>query len=571
MPASTPGRPRPPYRPSQGSASGHAATAVMQSSKAKTAGNRFDADELERIAGQYVRPMHVGAPQDGHQALGDSDPVDLASTHSAPAPERVEGWGSRDVWGPPRQLEAEQVAEQVTEPLPRVQQSRPRVTAAAHPEPEQPPTAAQPAQPAPPRSHRVKPDPKKAPPAGGGGTGGSGSSAAGAKPRRSPAPRRPARPVPPQQRAAQAETTPVTPIDSIGVDDPDEGYVRPRRFRILPPGGTGRPGTLKDERRSLLRLRVATVSAVAVGIAAVSALTGYGISEAQRDAASRALTQADAQRFHLTPVDLPAMTAFGADYLRQCLTRYVAANGSVPVMENTRSQTVRAMSATGGDSTCTAVPTGSKPIARSVTSVVPAGYPSALEGLAGAYTFPFLVTTNDGLTSTMTVPLWAQNPDTGQGARVVGPIGITPRPQLGAPTQPRGQAERVEDSQLASALEAQFLPNALIAWVSTAPNLSQFLAQDATAAARAGLQGGYKSPTISSVKVYPDTPPPSGEDPVYTEGSTVTAEIVTDMQTAAGFPTRTGLRLKLVHTADKWFLRDVQGGFLNELPQAPSN
>lgn len=368
--------------------------------------------------------------------------------------------------------------------------------------------------------------------------------------------------IPTRQRPA-ARPTSATPTRA---EDLDEGYQQPRTFRVPMPGGKRRVG-VANERGSLIRLRWATLGASVLTLALASGVVGFTVSQNMNEARGAVLTKTDADRLHLSEVNTPALTAAAEEYLRSCLTRYVNRNGSTPPAEANRLDTIKTMSLKGSDPMCTSQPGSGKPVARTVTSITPSGFPEALPGLTGAFAVPFLVTTSDGITSTMTVPTWLNDPAAGTGARIVGPIGITPVPVTADPKANSSEA-RTPDAALSQEMQSAFLPSLFTAWTASSPDLAQFLAPSASTAARTGLGGKYVLTQVSSAAAYPDVPPPAGEKPVYGEGATATVDVRLAMNDQSGHATTSGVRVDIVRRSDKWFLVDVRGGTLGEIPTA---
>lgn len=324
----------------------------------------------------------------------------------------------------------------------------------------------------------------------------------------------------------------------------------------------------KDGRRTAIATRAIVISALSLAALGSCGVGSYvGIASTRAAVNRSTVTTGDLTgRYHLATWDQAAGAAFATRYLNVCLARYPqGATDPIPQEETNRATAFQSMAAGVQDQSCE----GTAPTTtRTVTSVTYTGKTTAVSNLPGARYVNVQAGTSDGLIQTYTVPVWFSDPETGQGPRVVGPIGMIPVTKLGVPN-PDSVTARTEDNALAASLKAQFAPQFFTAWAASSPNLSQFLTPTATATATTGLGGKFKTPTIQSVTVFPEKstwPDTTGGAFKYKDRSTADMDVTVSMVGPGGNVTSgAGYRLSLVQTAGRWFVQDVQAGAISQL------
>lgn len=397
------------------------------------------------------------------------------------------------------------------------------------------------------------------------------------------------------------ETAPENPAPETGIDEgtpqPDtasEDAPTKKRFRRNKPGGKKRRrekqqetsskasremdvpppgGRIRDNKRLTTAARVAGLGALALATLGACGLGGYSATLATRAVANAdQVTAADLPKYHVTTFDKAAAAAYAGRYLDACLTRYAVSDTvEVDPREKRRQAIYQGMNAAGDDTSCDAADSKN---ARTVESVDFTGEIQDTTDFPGAKYVVMQVKTSDGTMARYGVPVWFQNPDGGGGPRVIGPIGALPPPRGGAPN-PDKLPERVVDDELSTSLRTQFLPEFMKAWVASDRNLSQFLIPGATSTAAAGLNGAYKNPAITSVKVYPARASIQGSGAKktfsYPDGATIQVDVIVDMTDPAGNPaTGLGYRLTMVRSSEShWFVKDVRAGVISMLNGTP--
>lgn len=412
-----------------------------------------------------------------------------------------------------------------------------------------------------------------------------------------PSPQHEAEPSP-QQLAAYAPPTP-TPTEEPAVDDSTattEEEQKPKATKKPWPRKLGKPrrkvqrdgepfkrkratssngdafyvpapgGRLSGPRGQTMALRwtgLAVGGLLLLGSCAVGGMVTVGaVQSAPGDGT---LSQAELDKYHLDTYDTDAAAAFASRYLQHCLW---TPTGDATAKD--RQTALDRMSASSGDDpTCKYQTDSAKE--RTVTWTAFSGYSEPVPSKQNARYIGVQVRTSAGTSTEYVVPVWFKHPETGEGPRVIGPVGTMPLPKMGTPEGGSNTDERLVDQDLSSKLAKQFMPEFLTAWAdSDTATLQQFVSNSATGRATTGLGGAFVNPKVTSVTAYPPKSAVVGEmdnEFRYTEGSRIQVEVgamLTSKATKATQPST--YRMELVRRADRWYVADVHGGAVGDLP-----
>lgn len=306
------------------------------------------------------------------------------------------------------------------------------------------------------------------------------------------------------------------------------------------------PGRRLSDARSAAKLfRGLAVAALVVSVLAAAVLGGFLAVLASRGLPQGARTGPAADGFNTD-----AAAVFGGQYLRYCLARGGAD-------EQNRLTAARAMS-TVDDPAC--APAG-ETRARRIDSVQFNGTVQPVAGMSKARYLGFTTTGSDGQASYL-VPIFLDNPATGEGPRVSGSIGMMPSGGYGQPVGDNPNAgQPLTDLDLAAVMKSSFLPEFLSNWASSSDSLSQYLTQNATDSARAGLGGALKQVQIVDVVALPPKSAHQGGQRFdYANGTRVDlqVEVTANSNTQTNQPY--AYRVIIEQNGGKWFVADVQAG-----------
>lgn len=333
-------------------------------------------------------------------------------------------------------------------------------------------------------------------------------------------------------------------------DEDDESGDRPGRHRVRTRGGAELvvplPGRRLSDARSAAKLfRGLAVAALVIAVIAAATLGGF-----LAVLATRGLPQGGRPGAQADPFNTDAAAVFGSQYLRYCLTR-----GGTD--DSNRLTAARGMS-TIDDPACST--TGeSKP--RRIDSVQFNGTVQSVPGMSKARYLGFATTGSDGQVSYL-VPIYLDDPATGAGPRVSGVIGMMAGGGYGQPAADDPNAgQPLTDLDLAAVMKSNFLPEFLAAWASSSDSLSQYLTQNATESARAGLHGALKQIQVTDVVALPPKSAHQGGQRFdYANGARVELQVAVSASSTTQANQPYAYRVIIEQNGGKWFVADVQAG-----------
>lgn len=266
-----------------------------------------------------------------------------------------------------------------------------------------------------------------------------------------------------------------------------------------------------------------------------------------------AISASEAEQYRLSTFPVERAAAFGADYLRLCLTHGDRAQVAQ------RANALEAMSSPVASTNCGWESGGSTQQPESVTFN---GDVSEIEGFpTGRAAYLGYNVSLDGKFLAYNVPVWIGTTEGGgEATQVIGDIGL-------ASTIPNGSApsrspQRGSDSTLAGELNTSVLQPFFTAWASSdSRQLNLMLSRNATTAARTGMDGVVTRPILDQVLAFTDRANPSGERVEYVDGDTASLEVsvvwdVVESQSSQA----TGYRLDMVMEGGQWRVVDIAPG-----------
>lgn len=296
------------------------------------------------------------------------------------------------------------------------------------------------------------------------------------------------------------------------------------------------------------------ITAAAAAFAGMLFIGGVVLGS-QRVPAQGAISPAEATKYQLTDFPVRQATAFGADYLRVCLT-----HGNKQQMEQ-RAEVIDKMASPAAERGCGwdnggNVQTPQQIVFNGTITTIP-GYSIGQAAYLG-YTVAM-----DRDTFTVTVPVWIGPTEGGGSAlQVVGDIGLSASPPVGvAPNRP---PETKIDAQLAATVSSELLETFFTAWgASDAQQLHLVLSPNATTAARNGLDGAVTGPELRNVTAFSDKARTDGQEVTYIDGDTATVHVsvlwtVADSQSTQA----TGYRVDVVRESGQWRVLDIHSGLV---------
>ena len=314
--------------------------------------------------------------------------------------------------------------------------------------------------------------------------------------------------------------------------------------RIAPPGRSAR--RIGRARGWVTRLVLIAGPLLLVGGVAMSCGVSLGSS---RLVIPGAITDDEANQYHLSSFPTSRAAAFASNYLTLCLTRPDPADKDAVTdrLAGLASMTSAGVTAGCGWTGATAEPA---PVAVTFNgSVIPV--PGYAEGAAAQ--LGFAVTTAAGRNYAVTVPVWVSSTSTATGMRIVGDVAVMP---AFVPTPaPAAAPAPVIDSTLAGSLTGTVLLPFLRAWSTSDPvQLGLVLAPEATIAARTGLNGQLTDPRIDNTQIVVISGDPRG----YRDGDRIQARLSVDW-TAGTATQRTGYSIGLTRVAGRWQVQSIAG------------
>jgi len=330
--------------------------------------------------------------------------------------------------------------------------------------------------------------------------------------------------------------------------EPAADHVVDDEFDIPLPG---KPLRVVGRTRSWVT-RLALIGAPLVLVGGVAYSCGVSTGSA-RLVQSSTISADDASALHLNSFPADRAAAFGVSYLLLCWTHPDAVDTTATTDRLAALARMTSAGVTPGCGWSGAAPSKA-PLAvtwdGTVRPVAGAAYADGAAALLG-----FLVTTADGRTVGAALPIWVSSTlSMAAGVRVVGDVAVVPvAPAAAAPTP---AAPAVTDSAVAESLTRSALVPFLRAWAVSDPvQLNLVLAGDASAAARAGMQGQVSAPSVNRTQVVVIRGDPRG----YRDGDLITAGVGVDWTTRLGGVQRTGYSISLRMTAGRWQVTDITG------------
>lgn len=297
-------------------------------------------------------------------------------------------------------------------------------------------------------------------------------------------------------------------------------------------------------------VRLTLIAAPALLIGGVA--FGWGIATGSSRLIGPAVLSTDeASRWHVSTFPADRASSFAAAYLSLCLTHPDPADTTATA---NRSAGLARMASTGvapgcGWSGSTIDPPPLAVVWNGVATTI-AGYAAGSAASLG-----FTVTTVDGRTLALTVPVWVSSETTAQAMRIVGDVAIMPA--VAATPAPTPAAPTLTDAGLADTLTPTVLLPFLRAWAASDPvQLGLVLAPQATTVARTGLDGNLRSPQITRTQVVVVT----GDPAAYIDNDRISAQVVVDWTTRTGSSQRTGYSIGLQRVAGRWQVQSITGG-----------
>lgn len=167
------------------------------------------------------------------------------------------------------------------------------------------------------------------------------------------------------------------------------------------------------------------------------------------------------------------------------------------------------------------------------------------------------VSTNEGPrhTVSLAVPVYTDDPSTGEKFKVVGEVGQVP---LSAQAEVPAREKPKIDADLSRQLQDDLISPYFTAWAASDDNvLSRYTAPNASDTARTGLSGASGEPKVTLVSVYVPADA-SGDSYSWQVGDTAQADVTIDW--ASGETTLSqSYRVTLTRADTGWFIQDVKG------------
>lgn len=167
------------------------------------------------------------------------------------------------------------------------------------------------------------------------------------------------------------------------------------------------------------------------------------------------------------------------------------------------------------------------------------------------------VSTNDGPkhTVSLAVPVFTDDPSTGEKFKVVGEVGQVP---LSAQADVPAREKPKVDSDLSRQLQDDLLSPYFTAWAASDTNvLDRYTAPNATDAARTGLDGTSGEPKVTLVSVYVPADA-SGDSYSWQVGDSAKADVTVDWTSDETTLTQS-YRVNLTRADTGWFVTDIKG------------
>lgn len=340
-------------------------------------------------------------------------------------------------------------------------------------------------------------------------------------------------------RTDEDETPKVQLYDEAGVPVTDMEVVK-----------AGAPLASSNKRRGT-RIFTAAI-AVMFAFGGMTLIVGVVLGSS-RVPSQGAISANEAEQYRLTTFPVQQAAAFGADYLRLCLTH----GDRTQVAQ--RANALEAMSSPATATGCGWESGGNTQAPESVTFN---GEVTEIEGFpTGRAAYLGYNVALDGKFLIYNVPVWIGPTEGGGDAtQVIGDIGL-------ASTMPNGAApsrtpQKGSDTTLASQLNSSVLQPFFTAWASSdSRQLNLMLSRNATTAARTGMDGVVTRPILQQVLAFTDRANPTGEPVNYVDGDAASLEVsviwdVVESQSSQA----AGYRLDMVMEGGQWRVADISPG-----------
>lgn len=313
---------------------------------------------------------------------------------------------------------------------------------------------------------------------------------------------------------------------------------------------SGAPLGSSNKRRGtrILTAVIATMCAVGGMFLIVGVVLG-----SSRVPSQGAISASEAEQYRLSTFPVEQAAAFGADYLRLCLTH----GDRTQVAQ--RANALEAMSSPVTATSCGWESGGNTQKPESVTFN---GEVTEIEGFTtGRAAYLGYNVALDGKFLLYNVPVWiGPTEGGGEATQVIGDVGL-------ASTIPNGSApsrmpQQGSDATLAGELNTSVLQPFFTAWASSdARQLNLMLSRNATTAARTGMNGVVTRPILDEVLAFTDRATPTGERIEYVDGDKAALEVsvvwdVVESQSSQA----AGYRLDMVMEGGQWRVIDIAPG-----------
>ncbi|GAB33218.1 conjugal transfer protein [Gordonia otitidis] len=303
----------------------------------------------------------------------------------------------------------------------------------------------------------------------------------------------------------------------------------------------------------------------AVGLFAAAVAGSCGVYMGRSAVPANGVISADERStYRLTDLPAAAMAAFGQQYLQTCLT-----HGDADQVQ-ARAAALASMT-TGGPSAQCGWQSGGKVQAPQLIQWT--GRFTPIDGFTGgrAAYFVYTVSMEPGRFDTYSVPIWVNTAAESNDMSIVGDLGVTPGIRTKKP--PAFTPDGHNDSTLASDLQSSVLEPFFTAWASSnSQQIALAASSDAKPDVKAGLNGAFSNPQITSVQAYTTYDTTAGQRVVYGNGDSVTAMVNVTWQVKASESTQVaGYRVSLRYNDGKWQVYDIGGGALTDRAADPNS
>lgn len=302
----------------------------------------------------------------------------------------------------------------------------------------------------------------------------------------------------------------------------------------------------------------------AAGLAAMSCLgLMFGIVVGRTAVpAEGQVTEAEAEKYHLSSFPTDSAATFGRHYVELCLTHPDDEDA-----QNKRLELMKGMALQQLGEGCGWKSGGQKENPVTINFNGEVENRTEYQGGQVAY-LGYFVSMSSGDFMNVTLPVWAgENTDGRKAYKVVGQLGYSAAPAQDA--VPNLETGLMEDRQLAPKLKPM-LETFFKAWgQSDRKTLEALTATDAKGDVLSGMKGKFQRPEITAVRVIPFDPPVEVQGQTatfeYVEGSQVTAMVNLDWTVKDNDGGRTqpaGYRVTMKLINNKWQVSEMLPGLV---------